>query len=285
MNNVGFILWKRGELIGAEESFQRSLSIREKFAPDDAFSALNNLGAVAMSEDNHQGRKILAAGAGDGEKTAPLNPAIVKILGNPGRVAEDQNHLEAAETFYARELDILTKLDPDGPDVASLLDVVGKLALRRGDAGRAEANYQRALAIREKLDPGGLATAESFRNLGTVAENRGDWNRAEEHCRRELELRDKLSPGTEAHSAALYRLGTVLRAKGETGSATNLLAKAVDILERTAARFDGTEDERVDYRAQYAPSIETTWSCCLRRTRGQRPSASWSVRERDRCWR
>ena len=125
----------RHDLIAAEAYFKKSLSIKQKLAPDSL--------SVAIS------------------------------LTNLGDLAKERGDLATADDYCKQALSIRERLAPGSLEVAVSLQFLGETAQARRRMSAADDYYTRALAIRAKLAPGSMAQAETLHALGLLRKATG----------------------------------------------------------------------------------------------------------------
>ncbi len=242
LNNLGNLLWPRGTLDQAADSFRRALAILEQADPagPDAAASLMGLGIVALSrgrlsEAEPYFRRSLALQ----QRLAPGTANEARVLANLGAVLLNRGSLQEAEELYVRALAIHERVAPQSQNVAQTLNNIGLIHEKRGDRVRAEDYLKRSLELKERLAPGGVGSATTLQALGNLARDRGDLQAAEAFLQRVLALRERQAPRGSGVATALNNLGNVALDRGDLVAARERYEKARALLEQAAP--DGLE--------------------------------------------
>lgn len=199
LNNLGTLLFDRGDIVGAEPLFREALEIwRAELGNDHRYvtRALNNIAAVLKNRGN----------------------------------------LDAAEPLYQEALAIRRRtLSENHPDIATSLANLANLMDRRGAHHEAENLHREALRIRRTaLGDGHFDVSNSLGNLAHTLEELDRSGEAEAMYREMLALRRRTLPEGHVEIAlALHQLGGLLSRSESGAEAEALLREAVEI--RTSA--------------------------------------------------
>jgi len=162
-NNLGNILVRRGDLAGAEQHLQQSLThYREALGEHHPSLAIafNNLAEVHMRRGDwqpaeslyHQAHAILVAAVG------PTHPNVGVVHNNLGDVLRRLARRDQALEHYTRARTIFQiALGQDNPALAYPLTGLGELSVEDDRPGDAKPLLERALALRENGDSTDLA--------------------------------------------------------------------------------------------------------------------------------
>jgi CHAT domain-containing protein/Tfp pilus assembly protein PilF len=224
LEGLGVDAHERGDLVGAEDYYRRSLLMRSKLVPE--------------------------------------SPQVIRALINFGYVALERIDLDTAEECFNRSLNLGLRLAPRGWPVAESLGFLGDVARERGDSASAERYYRESLALLEdepekfrnwremgnlarKL--GDLEAAENYfqrsplriwvlRLLGEIARQRGHLEKAESY------LREYLSKAQLPTSGAYQSLANVLRQTGRLQEAARYADLSIETLEAEIGRLAGSQE-------------------------------------------
>lgn len=167
--------------------------------------ALNNLGALALSEGNYAVAQDLLTQALDLASRAGDGMIEGNTLNNLGKVARGQGNYSAARTYFARSLALLRTVG-DRVGEGTALNNLGEVLLAQGDPA-AEDALRQALAVRREVADrvGEVAT---LINLADVAYGRQDEAGARAQLAEALTLARQI--GDRTHEAViLANLGTL----------------------------------------------------------------------------
>jgi tetratricopeptide (TPR) repeat protein len=159
---LGWVAWRRGDLVQAEDYARRSLALMERSGDEEGIAwCCNSLSLTAMA------RGDLA----EAEACGRHGQAIMERIGEPqGRA--DASH------------------------------ILGEVLYRRGDLAGAEQHFRYSLALCESLDEPLHSVAWTWPWLGRIAEERGDVTAAATWCRRARRLARRMGlPLMEARAA------------------------------------------------------------------------------------
>jgi len=192
INNLAGVLYRLGDLAGAEATFREVVEMRRSLGQDPA--------------------------------------ALVITLNNLAAILSFRGRFEEAEALYREGLDLRLELHgADSEEVASSLYGLGAHFFNAGDLDRAEESLRRALTLRERLlgrEHTQVATVLS--TLGRVLLEQGRLEEAEEVHRRALSIRRHLLGENHTDVALSARdLAAVLVARGDLATAHAMLVDAL----------------------------------------------------------
>ena len=239
LDDLGSLLFDKGDYEGAEPLYRRALAITEKaqgFDGPDTGMRLNNLGLLLSDKGDYEGAELLLRRAlAISEKAqGSEHPETGIRLNNLGLLLSDKGDYEGAELLYRRALAIAEKVKgPDHPETGISLNNLGLLLSDKGDYEGAELLCKRALAIAEKSQgPEHPSTGTSLWNLGNVLVKLSKLEEGINLIYRELNITKK-NDGESSHSAAgtHQRLGVFLRGAGRYKESRQEFQKALEIFE------------------------------------------------------
>jgi tetratricopeptide (TPR) repeat protein/tRNA A-37 threonylcarbamoyl transferase component Bud32 len=202
-NNLGLLLYERGEYAQALPLLERSLEIAEK----------------AEHPDQEQ---------------------IASTLHNLARFTENAGDYAAARAFQERALAIYEeKLGPEHPETASSLSGLGVILRKMGQLEVAQGHLERALRIEEKtLSPDDPALSITQHNLAGVLSDRGDWQGALGLYKRALEETERIKgPNHPSTAISLASLGAFYHGSlKDYRAAIRLYERAIAIYGQTIGR-------------------------------------------------
>ena len=198
MNNLGNLMHKQGNDVGAEVMFQKALEGMEGafgHGHPETLELMNNLGVLLKGKGDYIGaaemyRRTLAGS----EKTlGPVHPGTLDCLNNLGNLLYRQGHLAEAKVFYQRASNGYEKAHgAEHPGTLMSFNNLAGLIFRESDFAEAERLYRKALAGYERtLGPEHPFTLSCIYNLGVLLEEKGDSSASEAMHRRALAGREK----------------------------------------------------------------------------------------------
>jgi tetratricopeptide (TPR) repeat protein len=233
-NKLGDIAERRGQLVQAEEMYQKARTIHEKAGDQQQFAqSLRHLGSIAYSQGRwdqaeqryRQALAILKESADDLHSRELVYDRL-------GDLAEGRGRLAEAEEQYSESL-ALAEQRHDWDGAARSLHSLGRLSRKRGQLEEAEHWYHRCLTQAEKAryQPG---LAAVYHELGIVALLRGK-DESEKWFGQALAIHSEL--GDLDGTANDYRqLGLVAIARSQWDQARQLLSQALAITEGIGRR-------------------------------------------------
>jgi tetratricopeptide (TPR) repeat protein len=199
MLDRGNVLYKRGDLPGAEAAHQAALAIATKSnLKVRQAQALGDLGNVSWT------RGDLVAAEAYQKRALALNAEIgskegqAANLGNLGIIVKDRGDLAAAEDYQKRALALNVEIGSKERQAANF-GSLGTIAQARGNLADAEDYQKRALALNIELrSKDGQANA--LNNLGVIAKARGNSIEACDLHRRSLALYESIGAGASRNA-------------------------------------------------------------------------------------
>ncbi|MEO1086362.1 MAG: tetratricopeptide repeat protein, partial [Acidobacteriota bacterium] len=192
LNNLGNLLYERGDFAGAGRYLEESLEMKlETLSPD--------------------------------------HPSYAITLGNYGNVKGALEEDEEAEQLYRRALDILERrVGPQNGDYRLFLANLGTLYLNRGDFDTATSILEDALrGLVESVGTQHPSALTMRSNLAFIEEQRGDLEGARESLREAITIADGEQAGIE-YSKAMLNLATLERELGDPEAAAELYRAIVE---------------------------------------------------------
>lgn len=197
---LGNLRERRGDLVEAEELYQRALQLRTQQSPDSydlAFSdSLNSLASIRRGRGDLQGaEQLLRQSLAIRERLLDAgHPTILQSLNNLAVVLKSQGNLAAAEALYERALAELKQRVPDDhPDVLIFTSNLAACRMALGDPAAAVPLFRRVLDARRKsLGNESAEVASTLSNLSVALLNAEQLAEAELHIREALEVSTRL---------------------------------------------------------------------------------------------
>jgi CHAT domain-containing protein/Tfp pilus assembly protein PilF len=257
LNNLGLLLFKKGDYLGAESKYKRALEILERVrGPNDPNLAmtLDNLGLLyiergdlSRAEDLHLRALTIFF-----ETLGEENHHTGVTANNLGSLYKHMHKFKDAEEFYLEALTTFEK--SDGKESPTVADVLDNLARLYDENGFAEAGWplaERALEIFHKTygqEHPEVATALS--NLGLRYVAGGDTARAEPLFKSALAMREKFfGPSHPEFATVLQNLALTYAELGRMDEALAASSRVQEISERylTLMLTTGSEEQRQLY--------------------------------------
>ncbi|MEO1280168.1 MAG: tetratricopeptide repeat protein [Pseudomonadota bacterium] len=258
LNNLGNVAQSRGDFVGAEYYYKRSLAIDEELGQKGGIAAsLGNLGNVAKSRGDLDAaedyrKRALAINEEFGRKDG-----IAGDLGSLGNIARTRGDLDEAELYYKRALAINEKLGRK-EGIAGDLGNLGVVAEIRGDLDTADDYWKRALAINEELGRK-EGIANQLGNLGVVAGSRGELDRAKKFFKNSLAIYQELGR-KDGIAIILGNLGIDARTRGDLDEAEDYYKRALAINEEIG-RKEGIAYQLINLSILYESKGDMEAAC------------------------
>ena len=230
-HNLGAIFLRQGKLDQAEQSYQRSLSLRQKIGtPDPIAHTLNNLGLVYWRTSKlDKAEDLFRESLSLWQKLN--NPQMVaRSLGNLGNVYFHRGMIRKSKEYLERSLVLFEETgNPQG--LALTLLNLGNICAQRGELERAEESLQRSRKLFDKI---GNPRQKSIAliNLGIVHFKKGELDQAEKDFKQSLALREEIGD-LQAIASTRYQLLRLLVAKGSLEEATEQIDEIAQSVDNT----------------------------------------------------
>ncbi|MCX6982540.1 MAG: tetratricopeptide repeat protein [Verrucomicrobia bacterium] len=241
VNNLGAMLWDKGDYDRAERLTRRALQGREKALGSehrDTLQSASNLGSMLWEKGDPDGAKELQKRTLEiQEKTLGAeHPDTLSSVMNLGVMLGQIGDCAGAEVLIRRALESREKtLGSEHPDTLNTVNNLANVLRRKGDYAGAEAFYRRTLETQENtLGPEHPDTLSSVINLGVLFKTKRDYAASEALYRRALEACDKvLGPEHPTTLTTISNLGGMLWAKGDDDGAERSIRRALRGREKT----------------------------------------------------
>ena len=242
----GQLAHERGENDVAEQSYLRSLEIREQDGDQQGSAGCwYSLGMLAYD------RRALAEAERCFEQSLAIRERIGDAWGSAfgwqklGQIAQARANYARAEECYRTSLRLGERIG-NQPGIADASFNLGQVALARAEYAEAERCFQRSLTIQERLgDEAGVAA--SIGDIAEVARDRGDLSLAESLARRSMIIHDRLHDRLGI-ATCLLNLGLIATERGNQAEALRNSRQARRLANRIAAH-------RTECRAALAQAV------------------------------
>ena len=240
LHNRGVLYEAYRLLKDAEQSYKRSLEIREKALGSDHLdvgTTLNRLAIVYYRQGRYaEATHLLQRAVAVLEKQLGAHhPDVGYSLTNLAALYRRQGRMAQVEPLYKRSIAISEKAKgPNHPDVATPLNNLAGFYKELGRSAEAESLYRRSLSIRARaLGAQHSDVGQSLGNLAVFYHQLGRHAEAEPLYRRALDIR-KRSLGADdiAVALTLNSLGMLYDSQGRYDKAEQLLKRAFAIYEK-----------------------------------------------------
>jgi tetratricopeptide (TPR) repeat protein len=234
LNNVGAVLFAKGEIVAAENAFRRGLTIRQAaLGAGDVRTAnsMTNVASVLLAKNEDAAAESLLVAAHDvftrasrapdtmaqtsrqQEQTAVVGagtlgaPGLVSVRLNQAILARHRGRLDEAKTTAQDVLrDQTQTFGPRHPGTALALQVLAQVELAARDAAAAAEHFERAIDNRQSLiGADHPAIVESLVGLGDAAVLLGDTAKAQNAYRRAAAIRQRTFGDTDIVAAAIQK--------------------------------------------------------------------------------
>ena len=245
-NNVGNVLYRKGDVAGARREDEQALAIRERISgPSDPSLGvqLANLGNVLLAEDDYDAalERFRRAHHVTSEALGAEHPIVGIAVAGIGNVYSDMDQPEKAQAQFEEALTIMERgFGPEHPFVGITLINIAQALADQGKYELAESKAQRATQVilkamgREHPDYASAMYTEGeiYRGLGRYADARAAHERA-------LSLRQRVFGADDERTAeSAFALARLRREEGQP-------AHAIDELRAVLALYEGADaDDR-----------------------------------------
>lgn len=235
LNNVGFMLWQRGEDAAAAILYHTALRLIEEAKPRDPLGAteLNNLAMLHQRRHEYQealkffdqAHALLVESNGDSILLARVRNNMGLLLVQTGDLAKSREMLSQA--LASR----LTLLGADSPDTAITKANLALLAASEGDTRAARRELEQILVTLERVLGGASPQAARIhRELGVLLRSSGKLHEAREQLEQALAIqRESLAPRHPDLIDTLNALGALAEDRHKRDEAVGYFAEARDI--------------------------------------------------------
>jgi len=156
-------------------------------------------------------------------------PGIASNLNNLGAVAQEQDKLSDAETYYRNALTIQQEIG-DGAGICEALNNLGTVSASRGRWTEADNLYQQALGYAQSLPPGPLL-ALTLTHQGDVARHQKNYQQALDLYQQALAI-DTKRKNREGQAVRWGRLGRTYLEMSDYASARQYLQMSLEEFRR-----------------------------------------------------
>jgi tetratricopeptide (TPR) repeat protein len=192
-------------------------------------SYLRERAQLLEAKELHEQALVLA------EKSEGRNhPSVAICLENLARVLRDMGHLQKAQEYLKRAIDIEENYFGSGTNISHIaicLDNLGRVLYSQGNLADAKKNYKRALKIDEKIyGQEHPRVAIRLNNIGAILQEQGNLVGAKKNYERALEIDKKFYGQDNPYVAIrLNNLGMILYEQGDLDGAKKNLETALEI--------------------------------------------------------
>ena len=157
LNDMGMLLWRSGDLDGAEKFYRESLAMNRRLLGEKHPEIANGLENVAMSlqdKGDLAGAETLYRQSIEmrRELLGVNHPVVGRTLMNLASLQYDRGHTKEALASARNVLTIYRKAYPaDNPEIARTLNVIGSWLTMAGNYAEADQYLNEGLAMRRRL--------------------------------------------------------------------------------------------------------------------------------------
>jgi tetratricopeptide (TPR) repeat protein len=229
-DDVGKVLWLRGDYDAALSGMKRALEMRKALGDRRSIAlSLHNIGAVFRDFGRPtQAQEAFEAALGTRREIGDL-VGVAQTLNGLGKLAQDQRKLEEARTLYQEAYDVAREVGEKNR-MAIVLTNLGEIHYRLGESEEAIRILTRAEGLCDELGDK-LYLAEAKRGLAKAYLLQGDLKRARAAVKPAVDLFGAIR--SKPHLAAALRTLGEITAAGAWGAAHE--GKAVDYFLRSIA--------------------------------------------------
>lgn len=239
-NNIGNLMFDKGQYDQALDYYQKALTIKETLLGEESQGVatyLNNIGnAYHAKRDYGQALMYHQRALNIRENLLGVDhPDVAGSFNNIGAVYRDQKNYVQAMDYYKKALTIREKtLGLDHPNTATTYNNIGLTYQYQGNDDQALDYYQKALSIREEvLGKTHPLTASSYNNIGSIYYKKRDMDQALDYLLKALAIREKVFGQEHPNTANSYNnVASAYREKGEYTQALDYFQKALTAYEK-----------------------------------------------------
>jgi len=223
-------------LAAAQEQFEGSLSMRERWAPGGVAVAgsIHFLGLIAYQQgDLNKAAMYFDKSISISALLQPVSRDMALALLHRGVIFLIKGELAKAQALCQQALTAMGRTPPPSSWLEIILTTLGDVTLARGDLVGAEDYFRRALLLLSKRAPESLNASNVLESLGRMALERVDLDSAQEYFERSLKLRLRIAPGTLFVALSLSLLGQVARERGDLESADRYFRESLAVCEQS----------------------------------------------------
>ncbi len=247
-NNLGNVLYRKGDVAGARREYEKALAIRERISGSSDPSLgvqLANLGNVLLAEDDYDAalEKFRRAQQVTSDALGAEHPIVGIAVAGIGNVHSEMDQPDKAQVQFEQALAIMERgFGPEHPFVGITLLNIAQALSDQGQYELAENKAQRATQVilkamgREHPDYASAMHTEGeiYRGLGRYADARAAHERA-------LALRQRVfGVGDERTTESAFALARLRREEGQPSHAIEELGAVLTLFEA-----DGADDRRL----------------------------------------
>lgn len=241
LNNLGMLLYSKGDFDGAEQNFQSARQLTEQaFGAGDVRVAifLNQLGILFYTKGNYQKAHEFLEPAAEmmKAKLGEKHPDLAYPYSNLGALYCTEGDYVKADGLL--QLALAIKEDAVGKEHIELTPILNNLAVlyaSEGDFANAELLLKRALAIQEKVLPRDHVSIGIFLNqLAVFYMSHEEYEKAREPLERSLAILER-ALGADHRNVGIARiaLAALYADDEEYEKAEEQFRRALDILQKT----------------------------------------------------
>jgi CHAT domain-containing protein len=239
LQNLGTVLFLRGEFAAALAVHERALSIRtQSFQPTDPLIAdsLDQLAATQMRMERFgESRQNLMQGLAIREARAAYEPlGLARTLELIAWLDRYSGNYANAKASLDRAMATRREFSPSHPDLASTIEISGDLRWLEGDIAGADRAWSDGLALAERtLSPEHPTIAAFLRRIALAARAFGNLVERRRVLEKALEIgQHSLAPCDTELGALRSDLANALEYEGEYDQAERLNRLALSLYER-----------------------------------------------------
>jgi tetratricopeptide (TPR) repeat protein len=244
VNNLAFLLMKKGDYASAEQLFFRALEAQERvlgMEHPDTFTSVNNLAFLLMKKGDYASAEQLFFRALEARERVlgKEHPDTLTSVNDFGVLLIKKRDYAGAEPLFLRALEARERvLGKEHPDTLTSVNDLGVLLIKKRDYTGAEPLLLRTLEARERvLGKEHPDTLTSVNDLAVLFNNKGDLVSAESLYRSALEALERVL-GMEHPDTliSMNNLAVLLNKKRDYVGAELLFLRALEARERVLGK-------------------------------------------------
>jgi len=239
---------RKQRLAVAQEQSEKSLALRERWAPGGVAAAgnLDELGLIAYEQgDLDKAAMYFDKSISISLVLQPVSQGMAIALLHQGAISLIQGDLAKAQALCQQALTAMGRNPSPSSWMNTILTTLANITLLRGDLVGAEEHLRRAMLLLSKRTPENLSTSNLLDSLGLVALERVDLDSAQEYFERSLQLRSQMAPGSLYVAVSLSLLGNVARERGDLAAAERYYLDSLATCERANVRDSLVDDDLI----------------------------------------
>ena len=236
VNNLAFLLFRKGDYAGAQPLYKQALRASERVLGaehPDTLGSVNNLALLLQSQGDYAGAQTLYERAIEARERVlgSEHPDTLQSVNNLATLLLSQGVYSAAQPLLERALEARERvLGADHPSTLVSVNNLASLLHHKGDYAGAQPLLEQALEARRRvLGAEHPDTLTSVNNLAGLLESKGDYAGAQPLYERALKASERVLGAEHPDTlGSVNNLAFLLESKGDYAGAQPLYERALE---------------------------------------------------------